>query len=73
MSSFSTRPLVYLSGHVFHLQALAKDLTQSLYPEGAPETHRMNVQVNQSKHLVVSGLYANGKMDVIEWLKAKGF
>jgi len=53
------------------ISALAKELSQSLFPSGSQEAFKMKIQSNFSKHVIISG--GNWKNEVLEWLKKKGF
>ncbi|EIM90221.1 uncharacterized protein STEHIDRAFT_52267 [Stereum hirsutum FP-91666 SS1] len=54
-----------------NIRALADDLASSLFPPASPEAERLKIQIVRSKHLVLSG--GRWKMDVMDWLKRKGF
>ena len=53
------------------MQALAKDLSSSLFEQDSDATARLKIQINQSKHLTITG--GRWKNEVLEWLKSKGF
>ncbi|KAK7440190.1 hypothetical protein VKT23_017133 [Stygiomarasmius scandens] len=66
-----TRYLVLLRNIDGDANALAKDLSQSLFKSDSPETSKLKINVVRSKHLVISG--GRWKNDVLEWLLRKGF
>ncbi|KAF8969903.1 mitochondrial large subunit ribosomal protein-domain-containing protein [Flammula alnicola] len=65
------RHLVLIRNIEGSASALARDLSNSLFEQDTEEASRLKVQLNQSKHLVISG--GRWKNDVVEWLKKKGF
>ncbi|KAI0928841.1 hypothetical protein AcW1_005961 [Taiwanofungus camphoratus] len=66
-----TRHLTLIRNIEGNIDALAKDIAQSLFQPGSPEAARMKVQIIRSKHLVLSG--GLWKHDVVRWLVSKGF
>ncbi|KAF8163148.1 mitochondrial large subunit ribosomal protein-domain-containing protein [Crassisporium funariophilum] len=54
-----------------NVNVLAKELTSSLFPKGSEEASRIKIEINRSKHLVISG--GRWKNHVVEWLNEKGF
>ena len=55
----------------FSIQALAKDLSRSLFEQDSDAASRLKIQINQSKHLIITG--GRWKNEVLEWLKKEGF
>ncbi|KAF9483835.1 hypothetical protein BDN70DRAFT_873217 [Pholiota conissans] len=66
-----SRHLVLIRNVEGNLNALAKDLSQSLFEAESYEVSRLKIQFNQSKHLIISG--GRWKDEVTHWLKNKGF
>ncbi|THV07894.1 hypothetical protein K435DRAFT_709018 [Dendrothele bispora CBS 962.96] len=66
-----TRHLVLLRNIDGDPNALAQDLSQSLFASGTPESSKLKINVVRSKHLIISG--GRWKNDVLEWLLRKGF
>ncbi|RDB21170.1 54S ribosomal protein img2, mitochondrial [Hypsizygus marmoreus] len=66
-----TRYLVLIRNVDGNANALAKELSHTLFEKGSPEAARMKIEIVRSKNLVISG--GHWKNDVVEWLKAKGF
>jgi len=53
------------------MQALAKDLSSSLFEHDSDAATRLKIQIKQSKHLEITG--GRWKNEVLEWLKKGGF
>ncbi|KAF5372941.1 hypothetical protein D9758_001677 [Tetrapyrgos nigripes] len=66
-----TRYLVLLRNVDGNANALAKDISETLFPSNSPEAARLKINVVRSKHLVISG--GQWKNNVLEWLMKKGF
>ncbi|KAJ8093167.1 hypothetical protein PM082_020652 [Marasmius tenuissimus] len=64
-----SRYLLYIR-NVTGAEALAKDLSDSLFPRGSPEAQRLKVHTKRSRHVVIQG--GQWKNQVVEWLAQKG-
>jgi len=53
------------------MQALAEDLSRSLFEQDSDAATRLKIQISQSKHLIITG--GRWKNEVVEWLKKEGF
>ncbi|KAG5653265.1 hypothetical protein H0H81_001425 [Sphagnurus paluster] len=51
--------------------ALAKELSQKLFQKHTPEASRINVQIDRSNNLAITG--GRWKNEVVQFLKEKGF
>ncbi|TFK29777.1 hypothetical protein FA15DRAFT_663038 [Coprinopsis marcescibilis] len=65
-----TRLVVQVRNVDGNVNALADDLSQSLFKAGSAEARRVKIRTNH-QHVVISG--GRWKQDVVEWLKNKGF
>ncbi|EKM55523.1 uncharacterized protein PHACADRAFT_47657, partial [Phanerochaete carnosa HHB-10118-sp] len=50
---------------------LARDIRETLFQPGTPETERLKVNTVRGRHVVLSGGF--WKTHVVEWLQSKGF
>ncbi|GLB35115.1 putative mitochondrial large subunit ribosomal protein (Img2) [Lyophyllum shimeji] len=66
-----TRYLVLVRNVDGNIDALARELSQKLFPKDSPEASRIKVEIGRSNNLVITG--GRWKNDVVEYLKAKGF
>ncbi|TBU32364.1 mitochondrial large subunit ribosomal protein-domain-containing protein [Dichomitus squalens] len=66
-----TRYLVLIRNVQGNADALADDLSRSLFPAGTSEAARMRVHTVRQRHVVLSG--GRWKNDVVRWLVQKGF
>ncbi|PIL23872.1 hypothetical protein GSI_13623 [Ganoderma sinense ZZ0214-1] len=66
-----TKYLVLIRNVEGNVNALADDLTSTLFPAGSNEAERMKIQISRQSHVVLSG--GRWKNDVIRWLVQKGF
>ncbi|KAE9406786.1 hypothetical protein BT96DRAFT_208680 [Gymnopus androsaceus JB14] len=53
------------------VQALAQEMSTSLFPSGSPEASKLKISINRSKHLIIQG--GRWKHNVVDWLLQKGF
>jgi large subunit ribosomal protein L49 len=65
------RYLVLIRNVEGNVNALVKHLKQQLFEPGSEEAARLKIEVNQSKHLVITG--GHWQKQVVEFLKQKGF
>ncbi|KAF8228938.1 hypothetical protein L208DRAFT_1289038 [Tricholoma matsutake] len=66
-----TRYLVLIRNVDGNTNILAKDLANTLFRQNTPEASRLKIESIRSKNLVISG--GRWKINVIEWLKERGF
>lgn len=66
-----TRHLTLIRNVQGNIDALAKDLADSLHSPGSPHAQRMKIQTIRSKHVVLSG--GHWKHQLTRWLVSKGF
>ncbi|KIM49280.1 hypothetical protein M413DRAFT_438461 [Hebeloma cylindrosporum] len=65
------RYLVLIRNVEGNVSALAKDLSNSLFEQDSDAAARLKIQINQSKHLTITG--GRWKNEVLEWLRREGF
>ncbi|KAJ4488447.1 mitochondrial large subunit ribosomal protein-domain-containing protein [Lentinula aciculospora] len=68
-----TRFLLTIRNIDGNISALAKELSDSLFPPGSPEASRLKVSVSRSKHMIIQGGTGRWKHNIVDWLSQKGF